>query len=415
MGDALGAIGRSFAPVLGELGRKLVTLDLNDPNGPRTLSEIAAAGPIEFAFSFVGMGAELEAVAEDGDRKNLWEAWRIPYISLYGDTPAYFFDRHVMPARLCGALYAFPEHADLRKRLPLVPGVVGVSPPGALDAIQESAIDFRRKESGRLLFLKNGNDPEQLIAEWRRCLPTETFQMLLDVAGALVERMARDSTCDIDATVKDYFAQRNLDVTHAYPLRLFFIAQIDDYLRRVKSNMITRVLMDFPVDMFGYNWEHLDFRGKRINFTPGGDYTRSLPMIREALGLIDMSPNTARAPHERPLRAFGAHTLCLTNEQSFFRDNLAVAPDFMFSFAEDSIRTKIADVIAHPKRYVEIGREAAREFRAKFSLLRFAETLVSAAAALRLEQGDRPGALQSYFGWPPQTLGAEATYAGRER
>jgi hypothetical protein len=156
--------------------------------------------------------------------------------------------------------------------------------------------------------------------------------------------------------------------------------------------------------MFGYNWDHLDFSGKRINFTAGGDYTRSAPMILESLGMIDMSPNTTLQPHERPLRAFGMFTLCLTNEQEFFRNNVVGSDAFSFTFDADSIRSKVADVIAHPKRYVEVGIEAAESFRSKFPRLRFAEFLVEIAATLRLAAGPRPAALQPYFAWPPSQL-----------
>ena len=187
-----------------------------------------------------------------------------------------------------------------------------------------------------------------------------------------------------------------MDIEGQPALRLLCIAQLDDYLRRVKSNLMAEVLMDFPIDMFGHNWEHLDFRGKRINFTSGGDYTKSGPMIRDSLGVIDMSPNTSRAPHERPLRAFGSYTLCLTNKQQFFFDNVAHAADFSFAFDKDDLRQKVADVIAHPARYVEIGAAAAQDFRDKFPPSRFIELL--------LEVSRRTATCAQWFGTAHTTL-----------
>ena len=47
---------------------------------------------------------------------------------------------------------------------------------------------------------------------------------------------------------------------------------------------------EFPVEIRGFNWEHVDFAGKRATYVPGGDYTQSRSEIIGALRLIDMSP-----------------------------------------------------------------------------------------------------------------------------
>jgi hypothetical protein len=404
MGDALGAIGRGFRPIFEEQGFDLVEVALGKPDAPAQLHKIVREAQIAFAFSFVGMAASLRGTTSEGMELNFWEALRIPYISLYGDTPAYFFDRHVMPTRMSACLYAFPEHVEFRKTLPHLPGILGTTLPGVIDSVPKSTLDFKAKERGRLLFLKNGNDPEQMVSEWRSCLPSRTFLMLADIAGELVARMSDENTERVDQVVDRYFRLRGIEIANAALLRLFFVAQLDDYLRRIKSTLMARVLMDFPVDMFGYNWDHLDFSGKRVNFTPGGDYTRSAPMIRDSLGVIDMSPNTSLAPHERPLRAFGAYTLCLTNQQAFFKEHVAHSGEFSFAFQEESFRSKIADVVAHPKRYVEIGIAAAESFRSAFPVQRFVEALADIAELLRLSSGARPGALQPYFAWPPESI-----------
>lgn len=270
-----------------------------------------------------------------------------------------------------------------------------------MDVTNKGDIDFRRKESGRLLFLKNGNDPDALATEWREQLHPRTFLMLAELGAQLVANMAKDPVNRVDLLVDRYFRDRGIDIMRAYRLRLFFVAQLDDYLRRVKSTLIAKVLRDFPVDMFGYNWDHLDLSGGRLNFTPGGDYTNSAARIRDSLGIIDMSPNTSRVPHERPLRAFGMHTLCITNDQLFYRDHIRHFEDFTYSFDPDSFRDKIADVIAHPKRYVEVGIAASESFSTQFPGGQFAELVIDVAAALNLDCGPRPGRLQPYFGWPP--------------
>lgn len=403
MGDSLGAIGRGFAAMFDELGHDLVEVRLGDPSALAMLDKVVRESTIEFALTFVNMGGNLAAKAADGREVNYWNAMGIPLISIFGDTPAYLFDRHVMPSDRAACLYAYPEHLEFRKTLPAVHGILAKAPYGPMDVLSRDQIDFRKKESGRLLFLKNGNDPDALMNEWREGLAPRMFLMIADIAAELVQRMPVDPVNRVDHMVDRYFEDRGIDVSQAHRLRLFFVAQLDDYLRRVKSTLIARVLMDFPVDMFGHNWGHIDFSRGKIRFTAGGDYSGSTPMIRNSLGIIDMSPNTGRAPHERPLRAFGMYTLCLTNEQAFFRENVDHWDDFSFAFDPEALRSRIADVIARPGRYVEIGVAAAESFRQRFPGHRFGEQLIDIAAALRLANGPRPAKLQEYFGWPPNT------------
>src|SRR5438046_7141912 len=109
MGDALGATGRAFRRVFESLGHEFLEVNLAAPNAVQLLDQTINALPIEFVFSFVGMGAYLGGKGADGRETNLWEALGVPFISLNGDSPAYFFDRHVMPGRTFACMYGFPE------------------------------------------------------------------------------------------------------------------------------------------------------------------------------------------------------------------------------------------------------------------------------------------------------------------
>jgi hypothetical protein len=204
--------------------------------------------------------------------------------------------------------------------------------------------------------------------------------------------------------VRDYFRNRSLDVEALTSLRLFFVAQLDDYMRRIKSTFMAEVLRDFPVDIHGFNWEHVDFSGRTARYFHGADYTGSRQLIRESLGILDMSPNTTLGPHDRPLRAWGLYTLCLTNDQEFFRRNFENHRDFTFRFDKDSLASKVADVLANPKRFVELGIDAAERFRARFDQDAFGRTMLDVADCLRLANGPRPPDMQDYFVWPPTKL-----------
>ncbi|MCC7328066.1 MAG: hypothetical protein IT521_14820 [Burkholderiales bacterium] len=403
--DALGAAGRAHRRLYEDLGHEFVEVNFGDPASQELFNRTISKGSIEFAFATMGMGADLKAATPDGREVNLWEAAQIPYLSLNGDSPAYYFDRHVSTSPWHACLYYYPEHLELRKRFDPKAGLHGIVPPMPFDMVDRSEVDFDRKAQGKLLFMKNGNDPAKLVASWREAMPADTFIMLVDLAGELAADLDGPAGSDIDAIVTASFLGRGWDISEFARLRLFFIAQLDDYLRRVKSTMVADAIADFPVQIQGMNWEHMDFSGRRATYIKGGDYSASRQQIIDSLGLIDMSPNTQRAPHDRPMRAFGLWTLCLTNRQSFFEQNFSRASEFTYRFDKGNLQELITAVLAHPKRYMELGQDVAEQFRKGRRPEAFAEYMVATAGHVRLACGPRLPGLQDYFGWPPATLG----------
>jgi hypothetical protein len=403
-GDALGGIARSFKTLFNASGLEFIEINFSAGNPAALLQEVIQTRRIEFAFSYMSMGSDL-SYSTQGKSGNLWEMISVPFLSIYGDTPAYFFDRHVTPSANFASLYGFPEHAALRNRLPKINGMVGVIPPILLDVADPAALDFTAKTGGDLLFLKNGNDPEALRALWINSLQPRPLRAILDLADHFATDLAGGTENQIDDVVTDYFSANGIDITRLTKLRLFFIAQLDDYVRRLKSTMMAKTLMDFPVQIHGVNWEHLDFSGKRCKFVAECDFAKSRNMIRDSLGVLDMSPNTGLAPHDRILRAFGSYTFCLTNEQEFVRRDIAHHEAMSFRFEPDSLRAKVSDILAHPARHVELGREIAEAYRRQHQPEAGIAHMIDVAALIRLNQlPDRQPGMPPYFVWPPQSL-----------
>ncbi len=405
MGDALGASGRALEHTFRNFGYAMTTVNLAANGAIDTLNQTLAKGDIEFAFTHIGMGMDIVSRRQDGLEANVWDAMRIPFMSFNGDSPAYFFDRHVVPGSAFASLYVFPEHAALRRRLPAVRGMTGVTPPVLQDALPKKDVDFAQKEAGKLLFLKNGNDPEALLMSWREALPEHVFVMLADIAGELAGRLDDPVGNDIDTVVVDYLRARGMEIDTLVKLRLLFVAQLDDYLRRVKSTLIVKALLDLPVEVHGFNWDHVDFSGRRAKLIGNADFAASRELIRNSLGIIDMSPNTGQAPHDRPMRAFARHTLCLTNRQSFFEAKVPSLCDaFSYRFDSQSIQSMAADAIAHPRQHVELGIEVASAFAHGYEIEILAQYMLEVAACLRAEGSSRHPAFQPYFAWPPAKI-----------
>jgi hypothetical protein len=196
-----------------------------------------------------------------------------------------------------------------------------------------------------------------------------------------------------------------MDITQLVKLRLFFNAQLDDYIRRVKATYIVRSLLDFPIEIHGANWNHIDFSNARARWVNTCDFEASRQLILESLGCLDVSPNTGLAAHDRVLRAFGRYTMCLTNEQRFFKQAVPQHKDMMFRFERNSLQGKVADMLGRPAHYVELGQDIAETFRRTYPPEASLGRLVEIAELIRMNRLPAlPSAYPEYFVWPPEGL-----------
>ena len=403
-GATLEGIGRSFYNNLRKFDIELVELNLLDLPGLLASLKTFDLSEIRFVLSGAGAGMDLSVVLQE-KAVLLWDELRIPFITLHGDSPAYFFDRHVVPSSNFVSLYAFAEHHELRRRLPKRCGPTGVLPPILLNEISSSDLDVHAKTDGTLLFLKNGKDPSQVKRLWSTCLNATVCTYLMEMAAELEDDLDSGRGDQIDDMVTQYLENLGVDSEHLVKVRLFCIAQLDDYLRAVKATRMAEILAEFPVHIRGNDWHHVNFTGKRATYIDRCDYAESIGLIRSSLGLIDMSANTASCPHDRVMRAFGARALCLTNAgQQFFR-GLPYEEELTFRYEGDSLRERVAHLLANKKQAVEYGIAVAEAFRKANPPERAFEKMLHYAALVRLERlPQRPQGLQDFHVWPPKEL-----------
>jgi hypothetical protein len=403
-GATLEGIGRSFGRNFEELGIGFVEISLLDQKNLLDNLKRVNFQEIKLVFSWASIGLDIRMLDETGNQLDLWHELGIPFMTFHGDSPAYFFDRHVMRDSKFVSFYVFSEHCALRKRLPHVNGPVDTVQLGLLDKVPIGQLDWERKKNGKLLFLKNGKDPRKLKRFWSTCLEPRPLQAILDLAAELESDLDAPAAHQIDDLVTRYFLDRGFDIDRLWKLRLFFIAQLDDYLRAVKCTRMAEALMDFPVEIRGNDWSHLDFTGKKAICVDHCDYAMSIGLIRDSLGLIDVSPNTVSLPHDRFLRACGAHTLCLTNRQTFLEE-LPHNDRLSFGFEKDSLQEKVAYLLDHKASAIEMGIEVAAAYNAKHPSTETPRKMLDYASLVKLDNlKQRPIGSQDFFVWPPTRL-----------
>jgi hypothetical protein len=400
-GATLEGIGRSWSTGFAAFGLRCIEVSLADPANLLKQIQSIDFSRVRLVFSWTSMGLDALFTRADGTSVNLWKALNVPLITMHGDSPAYFFDRHVARDNAVVSLYGFAEHMDLRKRLPHQHGPIDVLWPVLLDPIPEDALDRNAKRNGKLLFLKNGKDPLAIRNLWKSFLAPRLLRAILEIAAQLVIDLDSPASHQIDDLVTRYFHDHGFDTEHLLKLRLLFIAQLDDYLRAVKSNRMVEALMDLPVEIRGNNWHHLDFTGKRAQYIDDCDYAKSVDLIRNSLGLIDMSPNTGSRPHDRLMRAYGAHTLCLTNEQQFLHD-LPHQDHLSFRFEKGHLQQQAAYLLDHKEEALEMGVAVAAAYRKNHPDERTIEQMLDWAALIGLNNlRQSPPGIQDFVMWPP--------------
>jgi hypothetical protein len=400
-GATLEGIGRSLAAGFEAFGLKVIEISLLDNAKFFEILQTIDFSRVRLIYAWVSMGIDITVNRPDGTTFNLWEQFNIPFISIHGDSPAYFFDRHVVRDNSILTIYTFTEHLELRKRLPKIHGPITTAWGTVLDEIPEYKLDFNTKRKGKLLFLKNGKDPVQIRDHWKTFMPPRPLRAILELAAQLVIDLDNPANNQIDDLVARYFLDHGFDPEHLLKLRLLFIAQLDDYLRAVKCTRMAEALMDFPVEIRGNNWSHIDFSGKKVQYIDDCDYSKSIGLIRNSLGTIDMSPNTASRPHDRPMRAYGSHTLCLTNEQQFLEE-LPHQDLLSFRFEKGHLEQQIAYLLDHRDEALDMGVEVAATYRKNHPPEQLVQNMLDWASLVSVNNlRQRPAGMQDFVVWPP--------------
>jgi hypothetical protein len=398
-GNALAELTHSMVQPFERLASRVRVLDIATPRWREELAEMLD-DPVWFAISFFGAGQRLEGPEGDG-RINIWEAGGIPFVRLYGDIPAYFPDRHLGHYRNSVNGYFYRDHADYYRHWFRSAAISVVVSPMLVDAMPLEQVDVARKTQGKIIFPKNGNSPNGLRAYWRTSLPQAIATALEAVGEELTARGAIDDEPNVAERLVQYFFRLGVDITADRTMLCFLVAQLDDYLRRVKSTMIVTALLDLPVLVRGRFWEHIDFRGRRATYDGNSDVATTQALIDQAPALVDMAPNTQHAPHDRICRAAGRGTAFITNRQQFLSTVVPNADRFSFPFVPDSIAAMVDHYATHPKQAIELGLEQASAFRAAYPESAYVRSILSGVQLALLRLRGRPPGTQSFVDYRP--------------
>jgi hypothetical protein len=400
--DAITGLMASHARLCEQAGLKVELFNISDfnPRESKRFFDTISSGRVKFGFTYLGIGQGLEVETRKGGNKNVWEFFNVPLLKLHGDIPAYFLERHQDLPRNSVNLYGSEEFLDFHRAvLPNSACVSMLVDPWLISDTPEEEIDYSLRMQGKLYFIKNGGNPADLEALWKERLAPELASQLLELSRVARSAGLKPGRLDLHALVRSYLSEQRLDIRSDTSLLCFYSAQMDDYLRRVKSTLLAQALLACPVVIQGNRWEHLDTKGAVATLVPAQSFQTTESIYQTQLGIIDMSPNLDTSCHDRMQRAAGSHAFALTNQSSWLAGVLPQLNDAAFCFQPEPIQDAVHTALKDPAACVELGRAYGRAFRARYPSERFVERLGAAAEMTRLRHASPKTPLQPYMMW----------------
>lgn len=405
--DSIRGLMLDYGAALESAGHSILHVTM-EPSELQYGVDLMRQGAISFAMTWLGIGQDISVRSINGGIVNAFETLGVTLVKLQGDLPAYFNERHADIPRNTVNLYQAEEFVHYRRRwLPGASALTSLIPPIPMVPMEQDSLNLLARRNGKIFFLKNGNSPEELRGLWRSRLPSTVAQLADAMADQIIGIGMKAGPLYIGDFVADFISSKGIDGRPPHGLVTFLSAQMDDYLRRVKSTMIAQSILDLPVVVQGDFWQHVDFTGKRAQLVEGQDVAASQQILRDQLGVIDMSPNVDTWPHDRVQRAAGSYSVVLTNRQSWLSERFPDFRELSFEFDPDSIKERVHDAITNPDRYIEQAVAFGERFRTIYPREGFAQRVVELVELSSLLWNEPRPMLQPFFIWPPRG-GADA-------
>jgi len=330
--DALISATAGYAKLYLSRGYRYKMINLLAPNGIPELLGLLNKKEVAFVFAMAGVGSRLSLKEEI----NLWEAFRIPFISLWYDPPFYNYNQHMVDSLYVLNVYHIKDHMEVRQNyLPPSRGnSVHILPPCEIDGGTRN-VPFKERNK-RILFAKTAYNPEQWTEDWKR-----HSKPLQDVLWALAEEGTKDLNMDLCKSAQRLFKDNQLDV-HDLDLFMGAAQEVDAYIRAWRSDRFARALLAHPADIIGRGWEYLassQNKAKLYNPIPNKIYAQEM---RHYKIIGNTSPLWRDGVHERVVAGINMGAISLTDRTEKSDSAFGHLPQYVgFDWGDD-----LQDVIA---------------------------------------------------------------------
>ena len=351
-----------------------------DKDWPARLVRVLNQNAIAFALTMSGIGTDLRLGG-----KSLWAEAKVPLFNWNCDHPVYFPARHAIrdPFLLHG--YVFPDHARDAIALLNPNGMAFAAhmgiPPRALFA--DAPLTER---NGRLLFTKNGHDPNAIEARWRRYGP-DLSTLLLTAAEELFHR----ATADFLPVLLPLAERHGLFLNGGNHLMLQLIRELDTCIRFRRATLVVESLLRHPVDVFGTGWEHVAWEGARARHHGPAPWRSIFERLPRYTASLSINPLVEDSVHDRVFFALAAGVTPIGDANAFTCAHMPALEPYTFTFHPDRVVQAADAALDRPAealaRTEDTWRAMAETFGMRRSLqqiARFARTPTVLNASFRV-------------------------------
>lgn len=400
--DAINAVCRQIEVLFHQASKKTYFINLSETDFTQQLTEAITNYEIEFAFSYLGIGADISWQADrDSQLVNIWEHHNIPFLKLQGDLPSYYIQRHGPTPATSANIYCSPEFSQVQSWYFSNKKMINIiNPPIIFDQQPIENINFEKRKHGTFVFLKNGNDPKQLMMMWHKTLAPSMAGDLCDIAEELLPSVLNCEPVNIFEFIINFVTSKMGDADICRDIVRLYSAQLDDFFRRVKSTMLASSLKKFPVKIIGKHWEHVDDGKSVATFSNDMNFSQhSKEIFEQELGLVDMTANVDLNVHDRFSRAAGNYAFILTNKTSWMQQNIPEFDDYTYVFNKEQFENKLAYLLDHKDEVVEQGKLLGEIMNEKINNQDFVKQLIDTAEKIKFMNSSVKPSMQEFYIW----------------
>lgn len=360
--NSIGIFNRELARVVRTTGLDVVLLNIDDAEDfNNVLRQTMADYPerIAMCLSFSGFGVELGDTSGSG---NLWQRLKIPMLSFMLDHPAYYLARHKTPTPAIMRVYPNRDFLEFHRDHVRSLYRTTFLPFGAMTYGRQPQRRAPKKgETPLIIFPKTGCDPQSLREPWK-FLPRLMQRIINESIEHYWGQTARSGS--VSPSVLAVADAAGIELRNDLTLFTFFIAQVDDYIRKSKVDILARKLLPLPVKIYGGGLEYLDAGNARAEILPSVEYDRLIDIFGESLAIISMNQNIDDECHDRPYSALGTGAMPITDINPWWTKNYPALLPYSYDFRERSVAGAVEKVLDDPEAAAALAwAESVRQCR----------------------------------------------------
>ncbi len=343
------------------LGFEIEKLALNDPQFIDILINFLQSKEIYFAMGFSGVGVDVY----DSNKQLIWEAFKTPFFNWCCDHPCYFPARHQLSSPWVIHGFVFPDHARYSNDFFNANGITFQAHLGA--PVKKPAAQMNvalKNRNNKIIYAKSGTDIDAIEKKWLT-MPESIRKILFSAK----EELQYQSTENAFEVIKRLADEENIFLSPNNAFALNIIREIDIYIRGWRANLAIKSLLNYPVDVYGNGWDHMNVsQSKGATFHGALDLASLLNIFPNYLGCLSINPFIEDSVHDRVFYALAENVVPLSDQNRFSITHLPLLQKYSFKFNQESIISSVEQLLENPSNALELTHSTQVKLEEKFSL-----------------------------------------------